>query len=209
MISDIGEGIKNHISLYADDTRLYGRVKNTNDVQDMQIDLESVYEWAEVNNMEFNADKFEFIRFGKNDELKNYTNYISSSGEQIQEKDNLRDLGIVMSNNLRFDEHIGTIVNKASQMAGWILRSFKTRNADTMMTLYKQLVRSGLEYCCPLWSPNEEGLKKKIENVQRSFTRRIEGLTGTGRPSYWDRLKLLNIYSMERRRDRYIILYIQ
>ena len=96
MISDIGEGIKNHISLYADDTRLYGRVKNTNDVQDMQIDLESVYEWAEVNNMEFNADKFEFIRFGKNDELKNYTNYISSSGEQIQEKDNLRDFFLTL-----------------------------------------------------------------------------------------------------------------
>ena len=112
-----------------------------------------------------------------------------------------------MSDNLRFDEHIGTIVNKATQMTGWILRSFKTRDADTMLLLYKQLVRSSLEYCCPLWSPNEEGQKKKIENVQRSFTRKIQGLSGRDRPSYWERLKLLNIYSMERRRDRYMILY--
>jgi len=192
---------------YADDSRVYGQVKNAQDVKFVQQDLERVYEWAKDNKMEFNTDKFELLRFGKNDDLKNDTCYVSPNGEEIREKDSLRDLGVIMSNNLRFDEHIGTIVNKATQMAGWILRSFKTRNAETMMLLYKQLVRNGLEYCCPLWSPNEEGQKKKIENVQRSFTRKIDGLSGTGRPNYWERLKILNIYSMERRRDRYIILY--
>jgi hypothetical protein len=47
-----------------------------------------------------------------------------------------------------------------------------------------------------------------IEAVQRSFTRRIEGMAGRNRPDYWIRLKLLNLYSLERRRERYTVLYM-
>ena len=32
MISDIDEGVKNHLSLYADDSRLYGQVRNVNPI---------------------------------------------------------------------------------------------------------------------------------------------------------------------------------
>ena len=129
------------------------------------------------------------------------------TGEIIQEKNNLRDLGIIMSNDMKFDEHIESMVAKANQLTGWILRSFKTREPEAMMLLYKQLVRSKLEYCCPLWSPNEEELKQRIETVQRRFTRKIQGLSGENRPDYWERLRILNMYSLERRRERYNIMY--
>ena len=207
MISDIDVNIINHLSMYADDTRLYGKIRTSEEALRLQEDLEHVYNWAEMNKMEFNTDKFELMRFGKMEELKEQTSYRTPDGKLIQEKDNLRDLGITMSNNLRFDEHIEKMVAKANQMTGWILRSFRTRQPDAMMLLFKQLVRSTLEYCCPLWTPNEEELKQKIEKVQRNFTRKIEGLTGVNRPDYWERLKILNIYSLERRRERYLILY--
>ena len=207
MISDIGIGIYNHISLYADDSRLYGKVKNESDVNLLQNDLETVYKWADNNNMEFNSKKFELLRFGKNDDLKAATEYKSPTGEVIEEKESLRDLGITMSNDLSFDEHIEKIVTKGIQLSGWVLRTFTTRKTDAMMLLFKQLIRSGLEYCCPLWSPNKEELIQKVENVQRTFTRKISGLSGINRPNYWERLQLLNIYSLQRRRERYIILY--
>ena len=44
-----------------------------------------------------------------------------------------------------------------------------------------------------------------IENVQRNFTRKIDLCSGL---DYWDRLKLLKLYSLERRRDRYTIIYV-
>ena len=201
MISDIGHNIHNHISLYADDSRLYGKVKDEEDVRKLQKDLTTVYEWANRNNMEFNSKKFELLRFGKNDHLKATTHYISPSGHTIEEQVTLRDLGITMSNDLCFDEHIAKIVAKATQLTGWVLRSFTTRKADTMKLLFKQLIRSGLEYCCPLWSPNSEEQIQKIEKVQRLFTRKISGLSGKDRPNYWERLKILNMYSLQRRRE--------
>ena len=46
---------------------------------------------------------------------------------------------------------------------------------------------------------------RALENVQMSFTRRIWGMAEL---SYWDRLKELKLNSLERRRERYYIIYV-
>ena len=45
-----------------------------------------------------------------------------------------------------------------------------------------------------------------LESVQRSFTRHIQGMSSH---SYTDRLSLLKLYSLQRRRNRYSIIYIR
>ena len=77
-----------------------------------------------------------------------------------------------------------------------------------MKILLKQIVVSNMEYCCPLWSPTERSKIEKIESVQRFFTRHIDGMNGPHRPCYSERLRRLKIYSLERRRERFIVLYI-
>ena len=74
-----------------------------------------------------------------------------------------------------------------------------------MLTLFKALVMSRLDYGCQLWSPY---LSKQnmVEKVQRSFTRFISGMAGL---SYTERLTVLNLYSLQRRRERYIIIYVR
>ena len=76
---------------------------------------------------------------------------------------------------------------KARQFAGWILRTFKSRQKDLMMTLFNSFVRSRLEYCCPLWSPYLVQEITKLESVQRSFTSKIMGLQEM---NYWERLRV-------------------
>ena len=72
-----------------------------------------------------------------------------------------------------------------------------------MMTLYKSLVRSHLEYCCPLWHPSKIRDIELVEGVQREFTRRIDGFQSF---SYWERLRRLNLWSLQRRRERFILI---
>ena len=86
-----------------------------------------------------------------------------------------------------------------------LLRIFSTREKEPMLILFKSLVLPILEYCCQLWCPSALGSVRKIESVQRNFTARIRGLENL---DYWQRLKELNLYSLERRRDRYIIIYL-
>jgi hypothetical protein len=91
-------------------------------------------------------------------------------------------------------------------MAGWVLRMFKTRERQVMLTLYKQLVLSQLEYCCPVWAPTNAASIMAIEAVQRAYTRRIHGMSGKERPNYWKQLKAITLYSLERRRESYTVL---
>ena len=73
------------------------------------------------------------------------------------------------------------------------------------MTLFKSLVRPKLEYCSPLWSPCKVSHIQMLEGVQRSFTRRIEECQGM---DYWERLKHLRILSLQRRRERYMVIHV-
>ena len=69
-------------------------------------------------------------------------------------------------------------------------------------------MRSLLEYCCPLWNPsgpNSITLIKMLEGVQRTFTSKIHSLHEL---NYWQRLKELDLMSLQRRRERYIIIYV-
>ena len=49
-----------------------------------------------------------------------------------------------------------------------------------MLNIYKTLIRPHLEYCVQLWSPTPRhgnwGVIKDIENVQRMYTRLIDGV---------------------------------
>ena len=117
----------------------------------------------------------------------------------------VRDLGVIMSSSGTFENQVNQCSTKGSQMAGQILRTFRTRESGPMLLLYKALVLPFLEYCCQLWSPKKLNQIRKLESVQRHFTRRIAGTDGM---SYSERLKYLKMYSLERRRDRYVVIYV-
>ena len=82
---------------------------------------------------------------------------------------------------------------------------FRTREPHPMVILFKTLVLPHLEYCCPLWSPTTIGRVRQLESIQRSYTAKISSLDNK---NYWERLKILGLYSLERRRERYMILYV-
>ena len=73
-----------------------------------------------------------------------------------------------------------------------------------------------LEYACVIWSPNQTELITLLESVQRKFTSRFEEFNvydeelgmKVCRVSYNERLQKLKIYSLERRRERYMILFL-
>ena len=110
-----------------------------------------------------------------------------------------------MSSNGSFSEHINKTCEKARDMCSWILRTFSSRSPLLMTTLWKALVQPILDYCSQLWCPIQPGQIKQLEEIQKSFTRKIKL---DHKLDYWERLKTLRFYSQERRRERYRILYL-
>ena len=132
--------------MFADDTRIMSSINDENDVEKMQKDLDTVYGWAETNNMKFNSGKFELIRYGKDEDIKNDTFYISADNNIIEEKEVLRDLGVMMNNKATFDDHINKVCQAVKQKSGWILRTFQNRNPYFMKQLWKQLVQPRVDH---------------------------------------------------------------
>ncbi|XP_063683523.1 uncharacterized protein LOC134818009 [Bolinopsis microptera] len=89
-------------------------------------------------------------------------------------------------------------------MTSWVLSVFRDRSRFLVLTLYKTMVRSKLEYCCPVWNPDKISDIEAIESIQRHYTRRISGCQNL---DYWERLQNLNLLSLQRRRERYIIIH--
>ena len=60
LIGDIDQDIAtSFLSSFADDTRLGHGISNEEDVHALQHDLQTAYDWARKNNMEFNSEKFD------------------------------------------------------------------------------------------------------------------------------------------------------
>ena len=74
-----------------------------------------------------------------------------------------------------------------------------------MKTLWQSLIQPKMDYCSQLWSPSDQDSITKLESVQRHFTSKVKGMEDM---SYWERLHALNLYSQERRRERYLIVFL-
>ena len=64
---------------------------------------------------------------------------------------------------------------------------------------------SRLDYGSRLWSPFLIKHITQLEKIQRSFTKHITGMNDM---SYHERLKTFGLYTLQRRRERYCIIYI-
>ena len=110
-----------------------------------------------------------------------------------------------MTNDCTFSTHIEKTVAAGNKLAGWALRSFRRRSKHVMLSIWKTMVQPKLDYCSVLWSPADQASISRLESVSRHFTSQIQGMAGL---DYWERLTQLGMYSQERRRERYMIIFL-
>ena len=213
-INDVDRCIMHSIiRCFADDTRISIAITSEQDVMLLQSDLHNVIEWSSKNNMALHKGKFEYMchKFNKNHALlelpfvSELYKYSVSEETSLEPTYQLRDLGVLVSSNLSWSPHIRSITDKARQKASWVLSVFHTRSPAIMLTLYKSMVRSMVEYCCPLWNPTKTSDIQELESVQKTFIARIAGMRDI---HYWDCLVHLSLMSLQRRCGRFIILHM-
>ena len=101
---------------------------------------------------------------------------------------------IMLTSELSPTAHIASITAKGHQRANAILRCFESRELVRAFTTY---VRPLLEYSSVVWSPYLKSDTEAVEKVQRKYTKRIAGFK---KLSYDQRLKILDLPSLELRR---------
>ena len=73
MILDINKGTtSSKLVCFADDTRVYSNITEADDCDNLQYDLNSIYNCAVHNNMFFNPEKFHYISFSSSLSFNSY-----------------------------------------------------------------------------------------------------------------------------------------
>ena len=197
-INDMPENIKNLLLLFADDAKLITKASTPTLNQE---DLTRLSEWQALWCLTFNTndEKCKVMHIGNNNPCHKYLLNEKELPQTISEK----DLGVMITNNFTWTTHIDNSIKKANSVMAWIMWVIIGKNPRIMLQLYKTLVRPHLEYCVQLWNPRPRsgnwGIINKIEDVQRQFTRQIDGF---GELTYRERLNRLNLTTLIERRAR-------
>ena len=109
-------------------------------------------------------------------------------------------MGVIIDNELKYHVHAASATKKANEVLGIIKKSYYTRDAKTMPTLYKSMVRPHLEYGNAIWGPFYKKDIDMVESVQKRATKLIDTLKDK---PYEDRLIALDhdIQMQTRRHD--------
>ena len=95
------------------------------------------------------------------------------NGESIPEVRRMRDLGVLVTNDLKFREHTTHVVRSASVICNLALRSFIVKNVDFYIKLYNTLIVPRFLYCSAVWSPSLACDIALLEKVRRRFIRLV------------------------------------
>ena len=194
-INDIAELFNQQCvcKLYADDLKLYMCMNLPSFASDFQYYLDKLTLWSNTWQLNISHKKCSVMQVGSRK-----TNYaFSLASNPLCDVNAVRDLGVLIDRSLKFDNHIRDIVTRACTRANLIHKCFRSRDTSTLVRAYITYVRPLLEYASSVWSPHLLKDIKRVESVQRRFTKRLPGM---GDKTYSRRLTDIGLESLELRR---------
>ena len=168
-INDLPDSTKSKVRLFADDTAIYLAVSSLEDAQILQQDLDHLHDWELEWDMEFNPSKCVVIHVTRSRTL--IPSQYLLHGQVLESVAGSKYLGVEISSNLLFNNHIQNITTSASRSLGFLRRNIRSQNPALREMAYKTLVRPIVEYSSTVWSPNTDQNIDKLEMIQRRAAR--------------------------------------
>ena len=160
---------------------------------DLQRDIDRLAATSASWNLRLNNDKCVVMRFGNRGQAIETESGYEINGRNLKMVTSYKDLGVIVDNRLRFHLHVGVVVGKAGALMGDLLRSTTCRSEKFMVTLFVAHIRPFIDYCSSVWNVGYLGDLRRLESLQRRWTREVYGI---GERNYETRLRELGLFSI-------------
>ena len=151
--------------MFADDTKVWTRISTLKDGELLQDDLNNLMSCPDKWKLGFNPEECKVMHIGHSLDTK-YSMKVQGKVWELEETTEERDLGIIVTSNLKPSRQCVKAASKARSVLGWINRHFGSLNADELKILYKIHVRPHMEFCIQAWSPYLQKDIRCLEKIQ-------------------------------------------
>ena len=193
-INDLPKHVQSHIAIFADDAKISRAIISQDDRTILQGDLDRIYAWSVANQLPLNPDKCHVLT------LRGATQYPYRLGTVILQRVTCeKDLGLIVQSDLGNSLQCARASSTANSHLRLLKRVFGTFEPHIFHQLINLYIRPHVEYAVQAWSP---WLKRDISALERPQRRATKCVRGLSQFTYEDRLRTLNLFSLEYRRIR-------
>ena len=168
-INDLPNGLASKVRLFADDAISYMTIDNQQDAHNLQQDLNRIGEWAKKWTMVLNTEKCKVITISRKRNKIQHAYHLNNT--PLEAVTSAKYLGVTITSDLKWTQHINTVVNKANSTLAFLRRNLRIKSSDLKATAYKTLVRPIVEYASSVWDPATNNQIHQLEMVQRRAAR--------------------------------------
>jgi hypothetical protein len=165
-INDLPDCVSSNISLFADDTTLWTPVDDPIVATEiLNQDLENVAQWSKSWHMSLNADKSDFLSVSCKRQPPDYPDLVIE-GNILRRVTSHRHLGITISSNMSWTEHIDNVCATAGIRLNILRKLGHKLSRRTLELLYKAYIRPLLEYGSVIFSDSCSSDALKLDQIQ-------------------------------------------
>ena len=165
--------------MYADDTQIYlsfSGIENTKRI--IEEIVKTIKDWMNYKKLKLNENKTEFLFVArKDDDTGTEFRSMKINNEEINFKECVRDLGVLIDSNLTFEQQINEVVRKS----GYCLRNIAHIKKYIDESSLKKLVINGvitrLDYCNSVYQALPNTRLHKLQMILNRSARLIKGLS--------------------------------
>ena len=172
--------VSRHCYLHADDLQCYisSPISNiTKAIETLNLDLQNICNWAQVNGLRVNPSKSKFIAIASRQLMSsiniNALPEVVFNNTSIPLSTSVKNLGIILNQNLTWEEHVNIICRRAYAALHSLYRLKNFLPQTIKKTLVQSLVLTHLDYCDIALIDIPDELSRRLQRVQNACIRYI------------------------------------
>ena len=207
-IDDIVQQVEHcDLQLYADDTILYYSHEDVNCIDYfLNSDLKRIHDWMCSNKLSLNVDKTECILFGTRSMLTKRKNLnVQISGKLIQCKEAVKYLGVIIDQELKWNDHIEYLCKRISKLVNFLGRLRVFINEHNLKLIYRTIILPLFDYADVVYDSSNLKYTDRLQKLQNRAGRIILGINPYKHISNHELHQLLNWESLKSRRVKHTV----
>ena len=167
--------------MFADDTNFLFEHSNINTLfKTVNDELIKINEWFSANKLSLNVGKTKFSllhKSGKKYSIPSHLPTLRINNHDIERVNTMKFLGVLLDDNLSWNEHIKYLENKIAKNIGLMYRARPFLDKESLLALYYSYIHSYLNYTNLAWGSTYLTNLKKLCSQQKHATRTVHNKT--------------------------------